>query len=72
MTASRTPTAEAIGDVPRRADGTVDLLTMLRALHPAVLLESADGVGWSYVVPVGNHRVVDDGTRTTLIDADGE
>ncbi len=71
MTSARTPKVDAVPDVPRRSDGRVDLTAMLRALQPAVLLESADGVGWSYVVPVGEHRVVDDGTRTTLVDGNG-
>ena len=58
-------------DVPRHDDGTVDLDAVFDACSPADLLESADGGGWSYVVPHGRGRLVDDGTTTRWIGPDG-
>jgi para-aminobenzoate synthetase component 1 len=52
---------------PRDADGRVDLDACARALQPADLLESAAGEGFSYVVPHGAHRLVDDGRSTRLL-----
>ncbi|MEX2487707.1 MAG: aminodeoxychorismate synthase component I [Nitriliruptoraceae bacterium] len=57
--------------VPRRPDGTVDVLAVADALAPAVLLAMLEGAGWTYVVPSTSRRFVDDGTRAVLIDADG-
>lgn len=55
--------------LPRRTDGRVDLDACLDALGPADLLETADGSGWSYVVPHTTLALVDDGARTRLCDA---
>jgi para-aminobenzoate synthetase component I len=54
--------------VPRRPDGTVDLDAALAALAPALILESADGGGWSYVVPTDTPMLRDDGHGTVLHD----
>jgi para-aminobenzoate synthetase component I len=57
---------------PRR-DGIVELDRLMDALGPCDLLESADRSGWSFLVP--HHltlgRLVDDGSRTRWIGADG-
>ncbi|GGI08220.1 aminodeoxychorismate synthase component I [Egicoccus halophilus] len=59
----------AVPDAPRTATGAVDLDALVRACGPADLLESADGTGWSYVVPHTGVGLVDDGTRTRWHDA---
>ncbi len=53
--------------VPRRADGTIDAEAIHRALSPAILLDSRDGAGWSYVVPTDHRMVRDDGQRSELV-----
>jgi para-aminobenzoate synthetase component I len=53
--------------VPRRPDGTVDLDACLAALAPALLLESGDDDGWSYVVPTDGPVLRDDGRGPALI-----
>ncbi len=58
-------------DVPRGADGRVDLDAVHDRLAPADLLETADGSGWSYVVPHLGARVRDDGRTTRLTTAFG-
>ncbi|MEX2504013.1 MAG: hypothetical protein WD378_04135, partial [Egicoccus sp.] len=55
----------------RRDDGTIDLDALFAACAPADLLESADGSGWSYVVPHSRARLVDDGTTTRWTGPDG-
>ncbi|MTV25675.1 anthranilate synthase component I family protein [Nitriliruptoraceae bacterium ZYF776] len=62
---------EPLVEVPRSPDGTVVLDALWDALPGADLLESADGAGWSYLVPPGGSRLVDDGVRTWLHDAAG-
>jgi para-aminobenzoate synthetase component I len=56
----------ALAIVPRHPDGAVDLDACLAALTPALLLESGDGGGWSYVVPIDGPVVRDDGDGTVL------
>jgi para-aminobenzoate synthetase component I len=56
----------ALRVVPRRPDGRVDLDACAAALAPALLLESGDGGGWSYVVPTDGPVLRDDGQATVL------
>jgi para-aminobenzoate synthetase component I len=56
---------------PRTPDGRVDLDACQAALAPALLLESGDDEGWSYVVPTDVPALRDDGRRTVLM-AGGE
>jgi para-aminobenzoate synthetase component I len=57
---------------PRDSRGHIDLDALTAALTPADLLETAlDRDGWSYVVPAGSARLVDDGRRTRLQHEDG-
>jgi para-aminobenzoate synthetase component 1 len=58
-------------DLPHHHDGTVHLDALLEACAPADLLESGDGSGWSYVVPHGPARLIDDGVTTRWTDPDG-
>jgi para-aminobenzoate synthetase component I len=51
---------------PRDSQGRVDLDRLADALAPCDVLESADGSGWSYVVPHDGPVLVDDGRHTTL------
>jgi para-aminobenzoate synthetase component I len=58
--------------VPRDGRGLIDLDALTTALAPADLLETAlDRDGWSYVVPTGAGRLLDDGRRTRLQHEDG-
>ncbi len=61
---------EELAEVPRDGDGQVDLDTCARLLQPADLLESATGDGYSYLVPHGTYRLVDDG-RSARLEAAG-
>ena len=56
--------------VPRDRDGRVDLDACVAALGAVDVLDSGDGRGWSYLLPHGRWRLVDDGARTRL-EADG-
>ncbi len=63
--------------LPRLADGRIDLDRAASLLQPADLLESASaptpvGAGWSYVVPHGGPRLVDDGHTTVLLSPGAE
>jgi para-aminobenzoate synthetase component I len=54
--------------VPRTPLGRIDLDRVAAALDAADVLETAtDHDGWSYVVPAGGPRLVDDGERTRLL-----
>ncbi len=65
------PLVEAGVVAPRDPDGRIDLDQVVDAFDRADLLDSADGSGWSYVVPHGRWRVLDDGTRSRLHGPDG-
>jgi para-aminobenzoate synthetase component I len=58
--------ARELSVVPRRSDGRVDLDLCTASLAPALLLESGDGGGWSYVVPTDGPMLRDDGEATVL------
>lgn len=71
MTAFDDVDVEVVTEVARRDDGRVDLHALFDAVQPAILLETATGDGWSYVVPIDSRRLVDDGTTSVFIDLDG-
>lgn len=61
--------------VPRDLDGRIDVDRLVRTFAPVDLLESADGSGWTYLAPhLGPDlaRLVDDGRRSWVVDADGQ
>lgn len=58
----------AAPDAPRDDTGGIDLDAIVHALGPCDLLDSADGTGWSYVVPHDGPVLRDDGRRTLLDD----
>jgi para-aminobenzoate synthetase component I len=58
--------------LPRTRSGQVDLDRAAAALDDSDVLETAvDRAGWSYLVPAGGARLVDDGRRTALVRPDG-
>lgn len=73
VTATPGPRRLPLDGVPRTRAGLVDLDRVAAALGDADVLETAtDHDGWSYVVPSGGPRLVDDGHRTRMLYPDGE
>jgi para-aminobenzoate synthetase component I len=72
-TATSDPRCFPLAGVPRTRAGLVDLDRVAAALDGSDVLETATHHdGWSYVVPAGGPRLVDDGQRTRLVTPDGE
>lgn len=60
------PEVRELPDPPRRTDGRIDFDAVVAALAPADALETADGTGWSYVIPHVGARVDDVGGVSVL------
>jgi para-aminobenzoate synthetase component 1 len=73
MRASGGVEALELHHAPRR-DGIIELDRLMDALGPCDVLESADRSGWSFLVPhdLALGRLVDDGSSTHWIAADGD
>ena len=66
------PLVLELDDPPRTTEGRVDVDTIVSALHPCDLLETAGRVsGWTYVAPHGGGVLRDDGRASVLEHADG-
>lgn len=66
------PEVRELTDVPRLADGRIDLDGIVESLSQSDVLETADGCGWSYVVPHAGAELRDTKGVSAVHTVDGD